>query len=171
MNKILSLMTLALTLSSGFAVADASNPTDDFAKAKYESLTSDELDLQFITVNGPMVGVATAQKTWSDGRYVGFCRKYTPIVPNPISSYICWAPFSSPEEAEALFNGSPAQSMNVAFSREGHLVLGVHHEEKTLQRGNIICTATSPVVPQPTVTYTCYTVLHPPVGGGASVSN
>jgi len=88
-----------------------------------------------------------------------------------ISTYTCFSKFSNSDQAEELFTSSTAEKESVASYHNGNLLLGIHHEEKVLQQGGIICTATSPVAPQAIVTYSCYGVEHPPVGGGVSVGN
>lgn len=164
MKKALFFIVLGLFSLSSLVLADVS----DWAEYQYNNLGSAELQLQRSVNNHPLLGMGVSQKDFPSG----FCRKYSPVVPNPTSRYACFRAFSSGSDAQQTYESLNVVVENVGFYSQGEPMVGVAYAEKEVEQptGALICSVSYPIVPRPVMSYACYQEMMP-IGGGISVGN
>jgi hypothetical protein len=168
-NLVLSL--LLLVLGSGLAAAAPSGPGSP-DQARFDGLAGRPMILELRSADGPMVGAEIAQKGDADG----FCRRYTPVVPNATSTYQCFWKYVDGRLSKKYYRASRAPEIGVTFYTEsGDMLLGSSWAEReaTLYDGDLklLCVKTAAVVPHPVPAYQCYTDTPMMGGGGISGGN
>lgn len=164
MKKALFFVVFGFFSLMGVVRADVA----DWAEYQYNNLGSTELQLQRSVDNHPLLGMGVSQKDFPNG----FCRKYSPIVPNPTARYACFREFSSGTGAEQTYEAMNVDAVNVGFYSQGEPLVGVAYAEKQVEQNSIalICSESYPIVPHPIMSYACYQEMMP-IGGGISVGN
>jgi hypothetical protein len=155
--KLLVGLSLVVTLSSCGNVSvnetttgtgQATNLSNFDAETAYLNMPAPDYNVVF---NPFPFGGSSTQRQTTDR----FCRKSSATVPNPTYSYRCWALTSSGASAESTYNQLKAfRHRGVFFGMFGSGIMEASSVDES-----IICSESTPTVPNAIASYACYTEL------------
>ncbi len=142
----------------------------DSNQVRYDSISGESMILDRTTVDGRLAGSEVEQKDDA----AGICRKFTPVVPDPTSTYKCYWNYVDGAKARKYYLTSREDEIRVTFyDHDGGVLVGSTWNERFSidEHGlPVLCVKTGAVVPHPIYKYLCYAET-PPGSGGPGAQN